>query len=139
MKILFIDTVHPLLKNELEKNHAICDTAYDKSKRDVEKIISIYDGIIIRSKFIIDKQFINKAIKLKFIARAGSGLENINVSYAKTKNIKCFNSEYGNSQAVAEHALGMLLSLFIILNGYSPRPPCESNLILIEADVTILL
>ena len=79
MHILFIDTVFSLLKEKLEKHHNICDTAYEKSKLEIEKIISDYDGIIIRSRFTIDKQFINKAKKLKFIARAGSGLENIDV------------------------------------------------------------
>lgn len=116
MHILFIDTVYPFLKKELEKQHNTCDTAYEKSKLEIEKIISDYDGIIIRSRFAIDKQFINKAKKLKFIARAGSGLENIDLEYAKIKGIQCFNSGNGNSQAVAEHALGMLLSLFNKLN-----------------------
>jgi len=116
MRILFIDTVYPSLKEALEKYHNICDTEYEKSKLEIEKIISDYDGIIIRSRFTIDKQFINKAKRLKFIARAGSGLENIDVEYAKMKDIKCFNAANGNSQAVAEHALGMLLTLFNKLN-----------------------
>ena len=116
MHILFIDTVYPLLKEELEKHYNICDIAYEKSKLEIEEIISDYDGIIIRSRFTIDKQFINKAKKLKFIARAGSGLENIDIEYAKMNNIQCFNASNGNSLAVAEHALGMLLTLFNNLN-----------------------
>ena len=116
MKILFIDTVHPLLKQELEKENHICDTAYNKSKIEVEQIISNYQGIIIRSRFKIDKQFIECGSNLKFIARAGSGLENIDVDYAENKNIHCYNAAEGNRQAVAEHALGMLLSLFNNLN-----------------------
>ena len=116
MKILFIDTVHPLLKQELEKLNYNCDTAYKKSKSEIEEIISNYEGIIIRSRFKIDKQFIDKATHLKFIARAGSGLENIDVDYAENKNIHCYNAAEGNRQAVAEHALGMLLSLFNNLN-----------------------
>jgi D-3-phosphoglycerate dehydrogenase len=114
MKILFIDTVHPFLKEELETQNYICDTAYDKSKAEIQKIINNYQGIIIRSRFIIDKEFIDYASGLKFIARAGSGLENIDVNYAKSKNINCYNAAEGNQQAVAEHALGMLLSLFQI-------------------------
>ena len=117
MKILFIDTVHPFLKQELEKQNHICDTAYAKSKAEIQEIINNYQGIIIRSRFKIDKQFIDKATNLKFIARAGSGLENINTEYAQSKNIKCYNSAEGNRQAVAEHALGMLLSLFNNLKG----------------------
>jgi len=117
MKILFIDTVHPLLKQELEKENHICDTAYNKSKTEIEQIISNYQGIIIRSRFKIDKQFIDCGSNLKFIARAGSGLENIDIDYAENKNIHCYNAALGNRQAVAEHALGMLLSLFNNLNG----------------------
>ena len=116
MRILFIDTVYPFLKEELEKHHNICDTAYEKSKLDIEEIISDYDGIIIRSRFVIDKEFIDYASELKFIARAGSGLENIDVNYAESKNINCYNAAGGNRQAVAEHTLGMLLSLFNNLN-----------------------
>mgnify|MGYP003333158947 CR=1 FL=1 len=82
----------------------------------IEKIIHNYEGIIIRSKFSINKDFINKATKLKFIARAGVGLENINTKYAESRNIKCFNSGDGNSKAVAEHALAMLLSLLNNIN-----------------------
>ena len=116
MKILFIDTVHPFLKQELEKQNYICDTAYDKSKTEIQKIIHNYQGVIIRSRFIIDKEFIDYASELKFIARAGSGLENIDVDYAESKNINCYTAAEGNQQAVAEHALGMLLSLFNNLN-----------------------
>ena len=116
MKILFIDIVHPLLKQELEKENHICDTAYNKSKAEIQKIISNYQGIIIRSRFKIDKQFIDFGSNLKFIARAGSGLENIDTEYAENKKIHCYNAAEGNRQAVAEHALGMLLSLFNNLN-----------------------
>ena len=116
MKILFIDTVHPLLKEQLEKMHYKCDTAYNKNKSEIESIIHHYNGIIIRSKCRLDKKFINKAVNLKFIARAGSGLENIDIAYAESKNIKCYNAAEGNKQAVAEHALGMVLSLLNNLN-----------------------
>ena len=112
MRILFIDTVHPILKQALEKRSHICDTAYDKSKTEIQQIIHNYQGIVIRSRFKIDKEFIDAATNLKFIARAGSGLDNIDVNYAKERNITCYNAAEGNRQAVAEHALGMLLSLF---------------------------
>jgi len=116
MKILFIDSVHPLLKEKLEKQNHNCYTVYNKSKDEIEDIISNYEGIIIRSRFKIDQIFIDKATKVKFIARAGSGLENIDVEYAKSRNIKCYNAAEGNRQAVAEHAIGMILSLFNNLN-----------------------
>jgi len=116
MKILFIESVHPLLKENLESNGFVCDVEYNKSKKEIEKIISIYDGIIIRSKFKIDQVFIDQAKNLKFIARAGSGLENIDTVYASKKNIICYNAGEGNRQSVAEHAIGLLLSLLNKLN-----------------------
>ncbi len=116
MKILFLDTIHPFLKEELEKQNHICDIAYDQSKDEVLQIIQNYDGLIIRSRFSIDSGFIDQSSNLQFIARAGSGLENIDVDYAEAKGIQCFNAAEGNMQAVGEHALGMLLSLFNNLN-----------------------
>ena len=116
MKILFVETIHPLLKHQLEKNKHECDTAYNKTKSEIEGIIHKYHGIIIRSRLDIDQTFLNKATNLRFIARAGSGMENINVSYANKKKIKCYNAAEGNKNAVAEHALGMLLALFNNLN-----------------------
>ena len=111
MKIIFIDTTHPKLIKDLSYKGFICDQAYDKSRSEIFKIIMNYDGIVIRSRFKIDKNFINAAKKLKFIARAGSGTENIDLHYANKKNIKCFNAAEGNRIAVAEHALAMILNL----------------------------
>ena len=116
MKILFIDTVHLLLKEELEKQNHICEEAYDKTREEILAIIEKYEGIVLRSRIKMDEDFLSKCHNLKFIARAGSGLENIDEEYAKSKNIKCFNAAEGNRQAVAEHTLGMLLSLFNNLN-----------------------
>ena len=116
MKVLFVDTVNPLLFNELEKHKILCDTAYDKTKNEISTIIKQYDGVVIRNRFEIDKEFIDAAKKLKFIARAGSGTENIDVIYAKSRKITCFNAAQGNKQAVAEHALGMTLSLLNNIN-----------------------
>ena len=79
-------------------------------------VIKNYDGLILRSRFKIDKEFIDKAINLKFIARVGSGIENIDSKYAKTKNIEVISSPEGNSNAVGEHAMGLLLSLLNNIN-----------------------
>ena len=98
MRILFIDKVHPSLKDNLNKNHFVCDESYCLSKDEIEKTIHQYKGIIIRSRFIIDANFIEKAKNLQFIARAGSGLENIDVKFAESKNINCFNASEGNRQ-----------------------------------------
>ena len=116
MKILFVDTVHPLLWEELTKNGYECIEGYDLAKQQIQQIIADFHGIIIRSRFKIDSTFLDACNNLKFIARSGSGLENIDVQYAEQKGITCFNAAEGNAQAVAEHALGMLLSLFNNLN-----------------------
>ena len=116
MKILFIDTVHPFLQEALEKQNHICEGVYDKNRDEILSIIPNYDGIVLRSRIKIDEDFLSQCHQLKFIARAGSGLENIDVNAAENKNIKYFNASEGNRQAVAEHALGMLLSLFNNLN-----------------------
>lgn len=112
MKVLFIDSTHPILEKLFEENSFDCDYIYGKSYSDYSEIVENYDGIIIRSGINLDKKIIDKAKKLKFIGRLGAGLENIDVKYAESKNIKCFNSPEGNRDAVGEHALGMLLSLF---------------------------
>lgn len=112
MKILFVDKVHSFLYERLIKNGNKCENAFYQSKKEIEKNISKYDGLVIRSRFKINDSFLKKAVNLKFIARAGSGLENIDVKYAKSKNIHCINAPEGNKQAVAEHALALILSLF---------------------------
>lgn len=116
MKIIIIDQVSKLLIKSLEKNNIAYDIKDQTPKDEIQKIIKNYDGIIIRSRFVIDKAFINDCENLKFIARAGSGMENIDTNYAELKGIKCFNAAAGNANAVAEHALAMLLNLFNNIN-----------------------
>ena len=77
----------------------------------VEEIINQYTGLIVSTKVTVDKAIIDKGIQLRFIGRAGSGMENIDYDYAISKKVNCISSPEGNSNAVAEHALGMLLSL----------------------------
>ncbi|MGI9530944.1 2-hydroxyacid dehydrogenase [Lutimonas sp.] len=112
MKVLFLDTNHPLLLDGLKKLHMDCDEDYSSSKTTVENKIHLYDGIIIRSRFQIDRSFLEKATKLKFIGRVGAGLENIDIDFAMSKNIHLIAAPEGNRNAVGEHALGMILSLF---------------------------
>jgi D-3-phosphoglycerate dehydrogenase len=116
MKVLLLDTNHPLLKTGLENLGCICDEDYKSPKEEVEKKIQFYEGIVIRSRFSIDQTFIKKASKLKFIARVGAGLENIDVEFAKQKGIELIAAPEGNRNAVGEHTLGMILSLFNKLN-----------------------
>ena len=111
MKILHLDSTHPYLSNELNKLGFDNFFDFKSSKKEIENKLFIYDGIIIRSRIPIDKVLIDKATNLKFIARVGSGIENIDIKHAKKNNIKIISSPEGNSNAVGEHALGMLLSL----------------------------
>ena len=147
MKVLFVNTVHPLLWEGLTKNGYECVEGYDLPKEKIQQIIHDFHGIIIRSRFKIDSNFLDACNNLKFIARSGSGLENIDVQYAEQKGIKCFNAAEGNAQAVAEHALGMLLSLFNKLNkadaevrsGVWKREENRNHLSLIEDDSALCM
>ncbi len=112
MRILHLDTNHPLLIQQLDAIGFVNHEDYTSSKGEIETKISEYDGLIIRSLFSIDKQFIEKATRLKFIGRVGAGIENIDSNYAQLKDITLLSAPEGNRNAVAEHALGMLLSLF---------------------------
>ena len=114
MKILHLDTTHPFLGKELEKIGFT--NYYDFKTIKSELKISDFFGIIIRSRISIDKDFIDKCKNLKFIARIGSGIENIDVDYAKQKGIQIISTPEGNSNAVGEHALGMLLSILNNIN-----------------------
>lgn len=116
MKILHLDTNHSLLLDQLNDLGFENNEDYSSNKSEIEAKIYNYDGIIIRSRFAIDKTFLDKAKNLKFIGRVGAGLENIDITYASKKGIKLFNAPEGNRNAVGEHALGMILSLFNKLN-----------------------
>ncbi len=114
--VLIVDEVHPILLETFNQNN-IQYTYLPKIKLDeVLQISKTISGIIIRSKFKIDKKFIDTAVNLKIIGRVGAGLENIDTQYCKVKNIEVVNSPEGNRDAVGEHALGMILSLFNNLN-----------------------
>ncbi len=116
MKVLHLDSNHPLLIKQLNALGFTNHEDYKASKSEIEAKISEYDGMIIRSRFSIDKAFLDAATNLKFIGRVGAGLENIDCDYAKKKDIHLISAPEGNRNAVGEHALGMLLSLFNKLN-----------------------
>jgi D-3-phosphoglycerate dehydrogenase / 2-oxoglutarate reductase len=116
IKILHLDTNHPLLWEQLESAGFHNDADYISAKEQVEAKIHNYNGIVIRSRFKIDKTFLDKATHLQFIARVGAGLESIDCEYAISKNIQLIAAPEGNQNAVGEHALGMLLSLMNKLN-----------------------
>ncbi len=115
-KILFIDSVHPVLMGDFIDMRFKCDYFLEYKKEDYEMIIHEYFGVIIRSKIKLDKHILEKANQLKFIGRVGAGLENIDVEFAEKKGIKCFNSPEGSRDAVGEHTVGMILSLLNNLN-----------------------
>ncbi len=112
MKVLFLDSNHPILLQGLKDLQIDCHEDYDSSKSEVEKKIHHYEGLIIRSRFSLDKSFLEKATNLKFIGRVGAGLENIDVDFAEKKGIRLIAAPEGNRNAVGEHALGMILALF---------------------------
>lgn len=116
MKILHIDKNHPLLIEQLQALHCDNIEGYALSKQEAEAIIHDFDGLVIRSRFKIDATFLNKATSLKFIARVGAGLESIDMDTARQRGIQLIAAPEGNRNAVGEHTLAMLLSLFNNLN-----------------------
>ena len=116
IKILHIDSNNPLLWEQLKQAGFVNHEDFTSSKAEIEAKIHEYQGIVIRSRFKIDKTFLDKASNLQFIARVGAGLESIDCEYAKSKNIALIAAPEGNRNAVAEHSLGMILSLFNNLN-----------------------
>ena len=116
IKILHIDSNHPLLWEQLQQTGFHNEADFTSSKQEVEGKIENYHGIVIRSRFKIDKTFLDKATNLQFIARVGAGLESIDCDYATAKGIHLIAAPEGNANAVGEHAIGMLLSLFNNLN-----------------------
>lgn len=116
IKILHIDSNNPLLWEQLQHAGFHNEADFISSKEVIEDKIKDYHGIVIRSRFKIDKTFLDKATNLQFIARVGAGLESIDCDYAIARNIALIAAPEGNRNAVAEHALGMILSLFNKLN-----------------------
>lgn len=116
MKVLHLDENHEILATMLANAGFTNHYDYTSSRSAILKTIDTYDGIVIRSRFPLDKEFLDTASHLKFIGRVGAGLENIDLEVAASHNITCYNAAQGNSNAVGEHAMGMLLSLFNHLN-----------------------
>ncbi len=113
MNILFADSTHLRLPEMLTDAGFKCNYNPDQvTSNNIKDLIKDYEGIIIRSKVKIGKELIDSGKNLKFIGRVGAGLENIDVEYAESNGITCFNSPEGNRDAVGEQAVGMLLTLF---------------------------
>lgn len=109
-KVLIVDRVHPYLSEKLSDKGFVCLTdmtfTYDSFKAAPDDLY----GLVIRSRFVVDKELLDSKPSLKFIVRIGSGVENIDVEYAEKKGIKVISTPEGNANAVAEHCLGLLLS-----------------------------
>lgn len=112
MKVLFIDTVHEILEERLRQKGFTCIDGTSWSREECINSINDIEGIVVRSRFPMNESFLQHAPNLRFIARSGAGMENIDLDYTSAKNIVCYNAPEGNRNAVGEHALGMLLSLF---------------------------
>lgn len=116
MRFLITDDIHKILLHKFDAAGISYNYAPEITKYQAQEIIQDYDGLIIRSKFQVDREFINIANKLKYIGRTGAGLDNIDESYALEKGITLISANEGNCDAVAEHMIGMLLSLMNNLN-----------------------
>lgn len=111
MKVLFIDSTHESILSNFRKAGWKVGLHYATSREELLGLVHTYDGIIIRSRFKLDANFLRNAKRLKFIGRPGAGLENIDLDYCKKHNIDVFRSPEGNRDAVAEHTLGMVLMM----------------------------
>ena len=111
MKILLLDSNHPLITEQLLAKGFLLEEDFTSSYDEVLQKINQYDGVIIRSRIPLDKNFLENAQNLKFIARVGAGMENIDLETAKNLGISLINSPEGNRDAVAEHVVAMLLIL----------------------------
>ena len=112
MKVLHLDSNHPLLLEGLTELGFVNEEDYSSSRQEILKKIHRYQGLIIRSRTPIDREFLDEATQLQFIGRVGAGMENIDIEYARSKGIFLASAPEGNRNAVGEHALGMLLNLF---------------------------
>ena len=109
MKVLFLDRVHPILEERLLASGHTTEHDYSSNYKNILPKLAQFDGLVIRSRIKIDQHLLESASQLKFIARSGAGLENIDLEAAKKLGIEVFNSPEGNRDAVGEHAVGMLL------------------------------
>ena len=111
MKILLLDKNHALITEQLSAKGFMLEEDFLSTYEEILQKIDLYDGIIIRSRIPLDRNFLEHAKNLKFIARVGAGMENIDVEFAKSSGIKLISSPEGNRDSVAEHVVGMLLIL----------------------------
>ncbi len=110
-RILHLDENHPLILEEFAAMGYVNDTDYSSPKKEILERLDQYEGVILRSRIPVDREFLDRATRLKFIGRLGAGLENIDTDYALSLGIFLAAAPEGNRNAVGEHTLGMLLAL----------------------------
>jgi D-3-phosphoglycerate dehydrogenase len=111
-KVLFLDEVHSDLEKRLSDSEFECVKAYHMSYNEVRSQLENYEGVVLRGRILMDRSLMECSRNLKFIARSGAGLENIDLKAAEEFGIKVLSAPEGNRDAVGEHAIGMLLALF---------------------------
>ncbi len=111
MKFLIVDDLHPFLINVFEQKNISYTYKPTISSQEIAECLQDFEAIIVRSKIHINQAILNQNPQLKLIVRAGSGLDNIDVDFAKKKKIHLINAPEANCDAVAEHCLAMLLTL----------------------------
>ena len=109
-KVLIVDRVHPTLLDDLTQAGFFCEIAQNLTYENYLSLQDEYEGLIIRSRFQLDESAIDSKSQLKWIVRIGSGMENIDIAYAKRQGIECISTPEGNAPSVAEHCLALLLS-----------------------------
>lgn len=114
--ILIVDDIHEVMLEKFDQAGIAYNYQPDISREEAEKIISLYSGLVIRSKFQVDQAFFELAPNLRFIARAGAGMDNIDDAIALQRKVMLISANEGNRDAVGEHMIGMLLSLMNNLN-----------------------
>jgi len=111
MKVIVTEQLHENLLILLGNAGFLCSYKPEITFEELENEIQNFEGLIIRSKFSIQKEFLIKAKNLRFIGRLGAGMENIDTDFAQIQGVECINSPEGNRDAVGEHAIGMILAL----------------------------
>ncbi|MEQ9378368.1 MAG: NAD(P)-dependent oxidoreductase [Imperialibacter sp.] len=110
--VLIVDEMHPSIVPLLESEGYKVDYEPQITAGEVLDRVAEYSGLVVRSKLLINKLFLEKCVKLEFIARAGAGMDQIDVKAAESKGIYLLNAPEGNQDALAEHSIAMLLTLF---------------------------
>jgi D-3-phosphoglycerate dehydrogenase / 2-oxoglutarate reductase len=110
--VLIVDEMHPSIIPLLENEGYRVDYEPHVTADEVREKVGQYTGLVVRSKLVINKDFLDRCVRLEFIARAGAGMDQIDVKTAESKGIHLLNAPEGNQDALAEHSIGMLLTLF---------------------------